>query len=1289
MDISPTMADYFSSLERSLGSAVGIAREARSRGLDPRLSVEVPVTNDLADRVEALLGIRGVAARLRELEGKMGREPVALSISEDFIARRFGETGRDEVLGHAIRTAMAVLTEGVVAAPTEGIARVDLGKNDTGTEYARIFYSGPIRSAGGTAQALSVLVADYVRRALNIDRYRPRPEEVNRYVEEIREYHARQHLQYLPSDAEIRLIVENCPVCIDGEGTEDEEVSGFRNLERVGTNAIRGGMALVIAEGLALKAPKLEKHVRNLKLDGWEWLSGLTGGKGGEEEENGIAPRDKYLRDIIAGRPVFAHPMEKGGFRLRYGRSRNTGLAAAGLSPAAMHLLGGFLAVGTQMKIERPGKAAGIVPVDTLEGPTVRLKNGDVLRIDDEKTAVALAGQVDRILDCGEILIGFGEFLENNHPLMPAGYQEEWWRQECGGDRPGSELAAIEAALSGGYLHPAYSYPWEDLTADQVRNLAGKIGKTGSVENGVLSMPLDTEAKAILEELLLPHQVRDGRIRVERPLVLLTCLGLTVGLERRSAWETAPAAGSGLDLAMHLAGFRMRPRAGTRIGGRMGRPGKSRPREMSPPPHSLFPLGEAGGTRRSFQEARSAKSSMVRKGSGFSQTEGMIEIMAGERRCPSCRKTTFRNLCLCGTPTEPVFRCPRCSREAPERCPACGVATTSGQKVPLDLRAEYTAAMERLGIRENQVTLVKGVKGLISRERAVEPVDKGILRSIHDLFVFKDGTIRYDMIDLPLTHFRPDEAGVSVERLRALGYTHDTHGNELHEPSQVLELRPQDILVSEDCARYLVKVAAFIDELLEKVYHLPPFYRVGEPSGLVGHLLVGLAPHTSAGVLARLVGYTRANVGYAHPFFHAAKRRNCFHGDTEIEVYDGERWRKERIRDFVTENFDLTRPGLDRLGTYSSEMMRLAYVRAVDTTGSVHLRRITSVSVHRAPGALIRFETDRGRTIAVTPDHAMLVSDLTYLRKIRAMELKEGDPVPVSSGGMVLAERIAKREIVPSPDERVYCLTVDKDHTIEANGIFTGQCDGDEDCVMLLLDCLINFSRSFLPESRGGTMDAPLMITGRIDPSEIDKESHNIDICPRYPAELYLAAQRQAHPREVEGLIDRVGKRLHTPAQFEGFSYTHETRDISAGPLESTYTTLQTMQEKLDAMLSLARRIRAVHPDDVAERVLYTHFIPDMQGNLRAFSNQTVRCTKCNTKYRRPPLAGKCPKCGGSILPTVHEASVKKYLEISRRICEDYHISPYTRQRIEVLARAIESTFGIEGEKQKALADFM
>ncbi|NYT21525.1 MAG: DNA polymerase II large subunit, partial [Methanomicrobiales archaeon] len=670
---SAAMEQYSGDLLDYLARALGVAAEARARGIDPRTDVEIPVASDLADRVEALLAIRGIAGRIRELEATMSREEAALRIGDDFVARKFGEQTREEILDHAIRTAMAMLTEGVVAAPTEGIAKVAIGKNDDGSEYLRIFYAGPIRSAGGTAQALSVLVGDYVRRELGINRYIPRTEEVERYIEEIRQYNSIMNLQYLPSEKEIRLIVENCPVSIDGEGTEQEEVSGYRNLDRIETNAVRGGMALVLAEGLALKAPKLQKYVRSMKMDGWEWLGSLSTGAArsttaGDEEEK-ILPRDKYLRDLIGGRPVFSYPMRKGGFRLRYGRSRNTGFAAAGINPATMHILGDFLAVGTQMKIERPGKAAGIVPVDTIEGPTVRLTNGDVIRIDDHESAAALSASVDRILDIGEILISYGEFLENNHLLIPPSYCEEWWNLESGCTRPENELEAASLCCDGKVLHPAYTYFWDDIGSDKLRQLADFVSKNGEIRHGILVLPNDPRIKGILEEILIPHMVREDMICISSYLIFLACIGLDLKLRKRDVWENIPE-GDGLACAMHLSGFRMRSKGGTRIGGRMGRPGKSKPRKMNPPPHSLFPLGEAGGSRRSFQEAANHAPEPNRDG-------GIIQIEVGKRRCPACGAETFRNRCECGTHTVPVFSCPRCRREisGPE-CPHCRVSTT-------------------------------------------------------------------------------------------------------------------------------------------------------------------------------------------------------------------------------------------------------------------------------------------------------------------------------------------------------------------------------------------------------------------------------------------------------------------------------------------------------------------------------------------------------------------------------------------------------------------------------------
>ncbi|MDD1727839.1 MAG: DNA polymerase II large subunit, partial [Methanospirillum sp.] len=1131
--------------------------------------------------------------------------------------------------------------EGVVSAPIEGIAKVAIRKNDDGTEYLSIYYAGPIRSAGGTAQALSVLVGDYARRLLGLNRYIPRPEEIERYVEEIRQYNSIMSLQYLPSPEEIRLIIQNCPVCIDGEPTEKDEVSGYRNLERVETNTVRGGMALVIAEGLILKAPKVLRNVRKMKMDGWDWLEELmhstTSSSDPEEKEIGIHPKDKFLRDLIGGRPVFAYPMRKGGFRLIYGRSRNTGLAAGGLHPATLHILGDFLAVGTQMKTERPGKAAGISPVDSIQGPTVRLINGDVLRIDNAKQARELSPQVASILDVGEILLSYGEFMENNHVLAPCAYCEAWWHLEGGEGHPETEEEALACCESGAYLHPDFTLLWDDIKPEQIRTLTEYISAHGTLAENTLHIQADPEIKILLEEILCPHTFREEAYHITPARLFCQCLGLDDCLKPVPAWdETLPE--DSLQLIMHLSGLRLRSKTGTRIGGRMGRPGKSKRREMKPAPHVLFPVGEGGGSRRSGLEAGKQTS---QGGGGVLQIEigGIIPLVMGVRKCPACRTETYLNRCSCGSHTEPLLTCPRCGIETGDGvCPQCGVPGTSSREYTININQLYQSALNNLGIRRKDGDLVKGVKGLVSKLKPVESLEKGLLRSRLDLVVFKDGTVRFDIIDMPLTHFRPREIGVTIEKLIELGYTHDIYGKELTDREQILELPPQDILVPEGCADYLLACTKFIDQLLVKYYGLEPFYRCEERTDLIGHLIIGLAPHTSAGVLVRLIGFSKANVGYGHPFFHAAKRRNCFFGDTLIEVADETGFHTVPIRQFVLERLDLSQAGVDDLGTFYADPTRPAYARSVDTGGIPHMRKVTAISVHRSPRNLIKFVTARGRELMVTPDHAMMIWDVDYLRKIRALEVNIGDAVPVWEGGVVISDRITAIDYVPAPDERVYCLTVDADHTIVANGIFTGQCDGDEDCVMLLLDGLINFSRSFLPETRGGSMDAPLVLSSRIDPTEIDKESHNLDVCAGYPLELYLKALEYAHPKEVEGLIDRVEKRLGKENQVEGFFFTHDTSDISAGPLDTMYTQLQSMVDKLNCELELARKIRAVDEHDVAERVLQTHFIRDLQGNLGAFAKQKFRCTKCNTSYRRMPLSGKC-RCGGNVIPTVHEGS--------------------------------------------------
>ena len=55
-----------------------------------------------------------------------------------------------------------------------------------------------------------------------------------------------------------------------------------------------------------------------------------------------------------------------------------------------------------------------------------------------------------------------------------------------------------------------------------------------------------------------------------------------------------------------------------------------------------------------------------------------------------------------------------------------------------------------------------------------------------------------------------------------------------------------------------------------------------------------------------------------------------------------------------------------------------------------------------------------------------------------------------------------------------------------------------------------SISKKYLPAGNGGTMDAPLVLTLQIDPSEIDDEAHVMEICDSYGLEFYEAASRYA-----------------------------------------------------------------------------------------------------------------------------------------------------------------------------------
>jgi len=246
-------------------------------------------------------------------------------------------------------------------------------------------------------------------------------------------------------------------------------------------------------------------------------------------------------------------------------------------------------------------------------------------------------------------------------------------------------------------------------------------------------------------------------------------------------------------------------------------------------------------------------------------------------------------------------------------------------------------------------------------------------------------------------------------------------------------------------------------------------------------------------------------------------------------------------------------------------------------------------------------------------------------------------------------------------------------------------CDGDEAAVMLLMDMLLNFSRKFLPAHRGGTQDSPLVLNSKINAGEVDEQILDFDIAWNYPLELYEMAEKEKHSSEIK--IETIKTRLEEKSNpFVDIGFTHDCFNFNETVVNSSYKALPTMREKVENQMALCRRLRAVDTSDVARLVIERHFIRDIKGNFRKFSMQVFRCVACNEKFRRPPLAGRCTKCGGKLIFTISEGGIMKYLQAAFDLAHTFSVSPYLLECLELARRDIESIFGREKEKQENLA---
>ena len=1602
------LKQYFEHISSGVKKAYAVAEVARAKGLDPVSKVETPIAISLAEKAVGLISVVypqlqdvKIVNRILELEKQYGQltMSVCLGIAEDIAKEKFCKfESLIQAMDAGIRVAFSYFTLGVVSSPIEGYTDLKTNKTRDGKDYLVAYFSGPIRSAGTTAGCVTLMVIDYLRELFGFAHYDPTDDEIKRYVADNYYYHERiTNLQYLPSEEEITFLAKNLPIQISGEPTDQKEVYNYKDLPRVETNLVRGGMCLIFSECLAQKASKGYRLLNSAKANGFkstgfDFLGEYIDVIQKKKIKAGSDGIPTYMKDIVAGRPIYSHPSRSGGFRFRYGRARNAGFSATSVHPSTMAVSRSFLAIGTQLKIEKPTKGCAISMVENIEGPIVKLKDGSVVKPLTLEETSKLKNQIEEIIYLGDILFPLDDVINRNSILVKPGYVEEWWNLElkkAGGYVPNVFDVSFEEAinLSNSYslpLYPAYTYYWSQIAYLQFLGLLdwiahGKYGQTFVLPYSQSEKERFAVGKRALEIIGCPHTVYLENIIINSvdSKALLYNLGIvsfdSLEVSFDSLVKKVPAQGTVLEVINSLSGTLIKDKAGDFMGARMGRPEKSKLRKLTGSPHVIFPVGEEGGRLRSIQSA-------VEYGSVNSDFPNFFCGLCGSDspypRCPVClTQCKRRNYCR------------TCEKYSDELCKEHPDRNQPYSLRRVDMKQQFDLAKKLIEARIDDLPVViKGVRGTSSQDHSCEHLAKGLLRAKYNLHVNKDGTIRYDMTEMPLTHFKPKEIGTSVSKLIELGYEKDFNGTVLTNDDQILEIFPHDIVLpscpdtlDEKADDVFFNITRFVDDELEKLYGLDKFFNPVNKESLLGSLFACIAPHICTATVGRLIGFSKTQVFFASPYMHAAMRRDCVYPSTKIMLYDNDtkkifydkignyveklildgaktkviddygtisvenkinlyalgidpnthELKRKKIKYFVKGpetkewikittatnreyvmtpthkfmhiingkfkfkdakdakiddklpvleqlNFVLGKDCLDlieifrenladdvivvdngvekKLGDFSGsgkegifirwkfskhlipsiikldkELMKFLGYYAAEGYSIINkwvaqvsfricnkdmqddLNRIikikfgidsnkgedgTKITVcckviyylmkflgcgqgaygkrvpsfifgldkelvgeylsayHEGDGSVVsgksigfysvsrsllddvallltkfgvigRFSTTKERlpgrkvlerykelgkepkkhilhhlvlgkydSYKILPYLKLVSSKREAFRRVLKQENKEryinynGKQILMNSQSDYVEDVVKKVETVKS-NAHSYCVEIEWKEKEDRNVLWGEQiintrCDGDEAAVILLMDMLLNFSRKFLPSHRGGTQDAPLVLNIKINAGEVDDQILDF-VCGEYPLELYELAEQRKHSSEVH--IEKISHRLKEGRDpFTNLGFTHDCDNFNNAVLNSAYKTLPTMYDKVEEQMDLCSKIRAVDTSDVARLVIERHFIRDIRGNLRKFSQQVFRCVSCNDKYRRPPLAGKCTKCGGRIIFTISEGSIIKYMASALNLARTHKVSPYLLENLELVQSDIDSIFGKEKEKQMKLS---
>lgn len=281
----------------------------------------------------------------------------------------------------------------------------------------------------------------------------------------------------------------------------------------------------------------------------------------------------------------------------------------------------------------------------------------------------------------GDLLVPYGDFVNRNHILMPAGYCEQEWfqelRKELKEKRERVEIDNIydidfstALNLSNKFdipLHPQFIFYWSQVTYHDFLAFLdwlahSRIDKKIILPYNKTEKERFSNGKRVLELLGIEHEVVTENVLInqENSKALLVNIGLdylTSDLEKGTDKVMKKIrSGEMMNVINQLSKLKIRDKAGTFIGARMGRPEKAKLRKLVGSPNALFPVGNEGGRLRSVNQACEV---------------GSVKSDFPIYYCEKCQRETIYFKCeKCGLECKEMHFCPECKQKFfTEKCP--------------------------------------------------------------------------------------------------------------------------------------------------------------------------------------------------------------------------------------------------------------------------------------------------------------------------------------------------------------------------------------------------------------------------------------------------------------------------------------------------------------------------------------------------------------------------------------------------------------------------------------------